>query len=149
MNTRIEAADVRHWPEVRALLAAAELPTADLGEADMSDFLVAFNGPDLVAAIALQRQGTVGLLRSLVVAEDWRGKGVAADLCQALEVRALELGVSELWLLTTDAGPFFARYGFSLQSRGSAPAAITASEEFQTLCPASAELYCKKTGVPA
>jgi amino-acid N-acetyltransferase len=149
MNTRIEAADARHWPKIRALLTAAGLPTADLDERDMGDFLVAISGIEPVAAIALQRQGKVGLLRSLVVAADWRGKGMGAELCQALEARALTQGVTELWLLTMDAGPFFARHGFALQSRDDAPAAITGSEEFQSLCPASAELYCKTPGAAA
>jgi amino-acid N-acetyltransferase len=41
-------------------------------------------------------------------------------------------------LLTTTAAPFFTRFGFTSAARDAAPAALRATAEFASLCPASA-----------
>ncbi len=143
MNMQIERATPADWMSVKTMLVDAGLPTTDLGGDDMNDFLLAHSASGLVGAIALQWAGQVGLLRSLVVAEMARGQGLGTRLVGALEARARALGVAELWLLTNDAGPFFAQHGYRLRPRCDVPATISASEEFRSLCPDTAELYSK------
>ena len=53
---------------VRALLAAAGLPTADLAAASLADFWGCRAGEDLAGAIGLEPYGAVALLHSLAVA---------------------------------------------------------------------------------
>lgn len=137
------------WPDVRRLLDDAGLPRADLTERDMRDFLVADAGGTPVGAVGLQQTGHIGLLRSLVVAPSRRGSGSGSRLVAALEARARELGVGELWLLTIDAGEFFAGLGYRPRRRSSAPPAIRDSAEFSSLCPADAAIYSKRLPGPA
>ena len=84
-----------------------------------------------------------GLLRSLLVAAPCRGAGLGRRLVAALEASASERKVRELWLLTIDAEHFFARLAYNATARAAAPAAIQASAEFASLCPASAVLMRK------
>lgn len=132
------------WPAVRELLAAAKLPTGDLGPASMPSFIVATAGDGIVGAIGLEADGEAGLLRSLVVAGDRRGAGLGRLLLAELEASAQARGVRELWLLTIDAGGFFEAAGYVRRGRDDAPGSIRASREFGELCPASASLYSRR-----
>ena len=78
------------------------------------------------------------MLRSLVVAEAWRGRGLGDALVRRLEAAAQAWGVRRWWLLTTTAEAFFLKRGFRLTPRAEAPAAIAATAEFRGLCPSIA-----------
>lgn len=54
----------------------------------------------------------LGEVRTLGVAEKWLGKGIGHLLLEALEQRARELGLQQLFCLTFEVD-FFARHGFS------------------------------------
>ena len=43
--------------------------------------------------------------------------------------------VTEVYLLTNTAAPFFGKQGFTVIERASAPAAILATSEFKEFCP--------------
>ncbi len=88
--------------------------------------------------------GRHGLLRSLVVKEEFRGKGYGRRLCQELIELAKQKGVEELYLLTTNAEGFFRKLGFSVIKREDAPGVIQKTEEFSALCPSSAVCMRKK-----
>jgi amino-acid N-acetyltransferase len=114
------------------------LPVDVLGADNLDSFLVAEDGGKLVGLIGLQLYGTIGLLRSLVVARDARKLGLGGKLIGALESAAQAAGVTELWLLTIDAENFFERHGFEIMTRDAAPASIQQTEEFSDLCPGTA-----------
>jgi amino-acid N-acetyltransferase len=109
----------------------------------MSGFLVARSGGELVGTIGLERAGDVGLLRSLSVTPEARGKGVARALCDALLLQVRSTGVKRVYLLTTGAQGFFRKLGFVDVARGSAPEAIQRTAQFGALCPASAALMTR------
>jgi arsenate reductase len=132
---------------IRSLLDAAGLPTADLAPGTRVEFRVARSGERVVAAIGLERHGTAGLLRSLVVAPEHRGTGVGGALVDALERDACASGVRELWLLTQTAERFFAARGWRPAERAAAPASIRESAEFSALCPASAACLTRSLAV--
>lgn len=127
---------------IRALLERNGLPTSDLGSA-RPEFVVAYEGDDLKGAGALERFGTTALLRSVVVAADRRGAGVGQDIVRELERRARAAGVKELVLLTQTAAPFFQRQSYRVVERNSVAQAVQMSEEFRSLCPASATCMAK------
>ena len=130
---------------VRSLLAEARLPVADLDLASELTFLIVRGDADRpIAAIGLERHGDVGLLRSLVVTPDRRGHGLGRTLVRALEAHAGATGVTQLVLLTETAEAFFRRLGYTVIDRGAAPAAVAASAEFRTLCPATAVCLTKR-----
>ncbi|HGO6126452.1 GNAT family N-acetyltransferase [Burkholderia cepacia] len=91
---------------IRKLLDLNHLPTADVTEALLNDFLVV-DGPRLVAVAGLERFDDIGLLRSLAVSGSERSQGIGKRLVEAVEEKAKATGISSLWLLTTTAKNFF------------------------------------------
>lgn len=130
-------------PRVLALLAAAGLPTSDLGPQDLAQFIVAQHVAQdgaasmVVGAVGVEVHGEAVLLRSLVVDPDWRGSGVGSALVSAAERRADQLSLTSLTLLTQTATEFFLDRGYLAIAREVAPASLQTTTEFTTLCPAS------------
>ena len=127
---------------IRALLERSGLPTSDL-EAAQPEFVVIREGGQVVGAGALQRFGSAALLRSVVVAADRRGSGLGRVIVSELERAARARQISRLFLLTQTAAEFFARCGYRLIERSSAPLDLQGSEEFRALCPDSAACLAK------
>lgn len=146
-STTIRPATENDWPTILELLTGAGLPIADIDRKLMADFLAAETTQgECVAAIGCQRYGSLGLLRSLVVAGGARGAGLGRKLVAQLERRAAAAGVEELWLLTIDAERFFEGLGYREADRREVPPAIGETAEFSTLCPDSAHLMRKPIG---
>ena len=141
--TQIRPAAPADLPAARAWLADAGLPVADLTPDHMQDFLVAADEDRAVGMIGLEQFGGIGLLRSLVVDPAARSGGIGQQLVDALETRASQAGVTELWLLTIDADRYFTRLGYTATAREIAPAPIRETAEFSSLCPGDAVLMKK------
>jgi amino-acid N-acetyltransferase len=122
---------------VAALLARCGLPHEDIGP-HLAHFTVARDEGRLIGVIGLEVHGQDGLLRSLAVAEEHRGEGIARRLYASLLGRARAAGVTRLFLLTTTAQGFFEMLGFRAVDREAVPEALRATEEFRALCPRSA-----------
>ena len=137
----IRPPEVQDFQTVRELLADAGLPTEDFAPEHLA--CVADDAGTPVGAIGFERYETVGLLRSLVVAESARVNGLGRKLVEALEARAREQGVAEIWLLTIDANAYFEKLGYVPRERAAAPDAIRNTAEFAGLCPADAVLMSK------
>jgi N-acetylglutamate synthase-like GNAT family acetyltransferase len=127
---------------IRALLERSGLPTSDL-ESARPEFAVLRENGRVIAAGALQRFGSSALVRSVVVAPDRRGSGLGLTIVTELERMARAAQVSRLVLLTQTAAEFFARQGYRVIERGSAPQDMQGSEEFRSLCPSSATCMAK------
>lgn len=109
----------------------------------LANLLVAI-GDDgsIVGAIGLEVHARRGLVRSAVVAEDQRARGVGSELMHGVIARASELGLRELFLLTETAAPFFSRFGFEEVARSSVPPEIRRSSSFAAECPETAVVLC-------
>lgn len=142
MTVSIRRATRDDLPQARTLVSGARLPVDDLAAAHLA--FVGVTDDQVVGVIGFENHGRVGLLRSLVVAEDARTAGLGRALVAALEASACEQGVEEIWLLTIDADPFFAQLGYQVRGRPSAPPEIRATPEFSELCPGDAFLMCKE-----
>jgi amino-acid N-acetyltransferase len=127
-----------------ALLAAAGLPTEDLSESHCEHFF--YSGPDQLphGLVGLELFGEVALLRSLVVSGERRGSGCGSQLLAHAEQHARARGVKCVYLLTTTAEAFFARFGYACVARDTAPAAIRSTREFSGICPASSAFMLKR-----
>jgi amino-acid N-acetyltransferase len=123
-------------PEILQLLERSRLPTGDLAQA--KPVFMGVRETALVGVVGVEPLGRFGLLRSLAVTEDARGRGLGSDLAQAAEQWAAEQGIEELYLLTTTAERFFARRTYAVQPREQVPEAIRGTTEFSSACPASA-----------
>ena len=146
--TTIRTATDDDLPRILALLTQASLPTEDLADA-MATFLVDERDGALAGVIGLQRFGQAGLLRSLAVAPAYQGQGIARRLVAALETEARQQDIDVLYLLTQTAERFFTLQAFEALPREQAPAALQASAEFQSLCPASAVCMRKRLSAVA
>jgi N-acetylglutamate synthase-like GNAT family acetyltransferase len=118
-------------------LGQAGLPTDDLDAAPFRYF-----HSDGVAWGGIS-SGDDALLRSVVVLPSTRRGGHGAAIVEALAAQACDDGTRRLWLLTTDAAPFFARLGWRAVERTIAPAAIANSRQFSDLCPSTATLMMR------
>jgi amino-acid N-acetyltransferase len=140
----VEAAERGDLAAVRALLDRASLPSSDLSSATAVQLWVVRDGERVLGAVGLESFGKTGLLRSLVVSEDARGRGLGGALVESLERFARAAGLAELVLLTQTAEAFFAERGYAVIARANAPATVRESSEFKSLCPASAVCMSKR-----
>jgi amino-acid N-acetyltransferase len=129
---------------IRALLTAANLPTADLDDARPKWFLLAESGGVLVGTIAVEPCGGFGLLRSLAVQAQMRGQGIGRGLVAAAEARAMQAKLRGLYLLTTTARGFFQALDYDELEQWELPESIRGTEEFRSLCPKSAVAMMKR-----
>jgi amino-acid N-acetyltransferase len=123
---------------VKALLQSCELPFEDLTPAHLTHFLVIKDGDQIVGSVGLEGCRAFALLRSLAVAESKRGQGLGYQLIEQIETYARSQQISALYLLTTTADQYFARQGYQVVPRESAPAPLQETTEFKSICPDSA-----------
>ena len=122
---------------LEALLRANQLPADDCRE-QAGNFYAVYSGTDLIAAGGLEPAGDYALLRSVVVAQQLRGRGLAQRLTDHLLHRAEADGRSAVYLLTDTAADYFSRLGFSPVERDRVPPSITRTRQFSSLCPDTA-----------
>ena len=138
----LRAGTERDQGPIRSLLESSGLPTNDLASAS-PQFIVACEGGTVVATGALQPFGSTALLRSIAVAADRRGTGLGRIVVQELERIARAAQITRLVLLTQTAQRFFEQYDYSVIDRQDVPRDVQMSEEFRSLCPASATCMAK------
>ncbi|MBK8159009.1 MAG: GNAT family N-acetyltransferase [Rhodospirillaceae bacterium] len=122
------------------LLRASGLPADDLTQPGRRFWRAVTGDGVTIGYGGLEGDGADVLLRSVVIDSRSRGSGSGRALVALLLAEAKAGGASKVWLLTLSAADFFRHLGFSVAARAAAPAAITTSQQFSALCPASAQL---------
>ena len=130
---------------INTLLVEANLPNQDFAD-HLAHFWVARQNEQVIGSIGLEPYGQAGLLRSLVVNPTYRGQGLGQELGDKILTYAHQLGLQEVYLLTTTAADFFPKLGFDRCQRADTPATIQATVEFASVCPATAVCMVKKLG---
>lgn len=143
LKPRIRRSQAADLATVLDLLNGAGLPTGDLTSAPGLQVWVLEADGLLLGVIGLERFGAGGLLRSLVVAPGHQRRGLGHELVAQLEHDARADGVEQLVLLTQTAETFFRQLGYSVIDRRYVPDELKHSEEFRSLCPASAVCMMK------
>jgi amino-acid N-acetyltransferase len=128
---------------VLALLQAQGLPVSDITDEHLEHFFFVGSHDSPTGLVGLEIYGSDALLRSLVVGENARGKGLGSALTGHAERYAAPKGVRSIYLLTTTAETFFKRLGYGHIDRSQAPLSIQRTREFASLCPASSTFMVK------
>lgn len=129
---------------VAVLLRDSALPTDDLSPSSKVIFFACICDEELCGVVGLEIYESCVLLRSLAVAPGCRNAGLGGSLLAHAEHEALGRGAAEIYLLTTTAGAFFSRRGYTIIDRGCAPVEIAATRQFSELCPSSSSFMVKK-----
>lgn len=145
MTFIIASASEDDAPLILALLQRCELPTGGVSE-NIRAFAVARSGGVVIGASGVERYGSCGLLRSIVVEPSSRKCGVAAALVERAVLDSERDGLVALYLLTTTAKAYFERREFIGCPRNVAPPGIRESWEFRTGCPDSAVFMRRAIG---
>ncbi|KAB1188137.1 MULTISPECIES: arsenic resistance N-acetyltransferase ArsN2 [Haloferax] len=122
---------------VEGLLDANDLPSRDV-RSKPDCFSIGYVDGTPIGIGGIERYGSDGLLRSVVVESAARGEGLGTALCDALEAEARAAGIDTLYLLTTTARAFFAGRGYEEIERTDPPVTIQETTEFDDLCPSTA-----------
>ena len=115
---------------VTALLEAANLPPAGLERCIDTCFVAVDEGGGIIAAAGLEPCGEVALVRSVVVREDLRRAGMGEQVMEPTLELARQMGLQALYLFTTRAPDFFARFGFVLKPHRLWPEAMRSCSQY-------------------
>jgi amino-acid N-acetyltransferase len=138
----METVSFRHaissdWNQIANLLKDANLPL-DGARDHLEHFVLAIQDETVIGCAGLEVYGIYGLLRSVAVNAEERGKGLGIKLTQEILERAKEKHVRHIVLLTETAQKFFPKFGFRIIKREDAPAPVKESVEFKGACCESA-----------
>jgi amino-acid N-acetyltransferase len=143
MKVDIERAHARDADHVLRLVEESQLTTDGLLD-HLATILVARLGQRIVGTAGLEIHSDGGLLRSVAVASDVRGRGLGTALVDSALHMAEELSVSDVYLLTFTAEDYFQRFGFQSLDRGDVPASLRTSVQFTYACPSTALVMRKQ-----
>jgi len=127
---QFQPASQSDWNEIRNLLTANRLQVQGALN-HLNNFVVATENGRVVGAIGMEVYGDIGLIRSLVVASNMRGRKVARRLVKQLIARAHTRQVGALYLLSGPADNLFASFGFEKMARADMPTKLYVSSEMQ------------------
>ncbi|MFX0185984.1 MAG: arsenic resistance N-acetyltransferase ArsN2 [Candidatus Hodarchaeota archaeon] len=119
------------------LLNQVNLPPEGI-EAHLADFIVATHDNKVIGCAGIEIYETVGLLRSVAVHPNYQGKNIGNALIRQILLNAQNREVEEIFLLTETAEKYFLRFGFKKINREDVKNRIKETQEFKSLCPASA-----------
>lgn len=140
---KIRACSESDIPLLEQLLQANGLPFKDINEHLATFYIGEDSDGCAIGCVGFECYGPIGLLRSLCVDKDNRGRAKGLLLLSYVEEKARLMGVIDFYLLTTDASEYFSKHGFSVVARSDVPEEIKATQQFSNLCPASALVMMK------
>lgn len=136
---------IADYQQIKNLLHSVDLPIEGVLQ-NITNYLLLFEGRQLIGTVGLEIYGKKALLRSLAIASGQQGNGYGQKLCHRIIMKAKKLKISELYLLTEGAEGFFNTLEFRKISRELVDNNVKSSLEFQSLCPESATCMILRVG---
>ena len=145
MENKIEfiSSEIKYLENVKLLLCDYNLPYEDI-DIHFKNYILAKEEDKIVGAIGLEIYGDIALLRSFVVEESFRNKGIGKKLLISLLNRSIDERIETIYLLTTTAEKYFFKNGFKIENRKNLPDEIKQTKEFSCICPCSAVAMSNK-----
>jgi len=130
-------------PTAKAMLNANDLLYSDVSLGDGKIFFGCRSGKHWLGLVGLECHGDSALLRSLLVEQRARKRGLGGQLVGYCEKFCKDQRISTLYLLTETAQPFFSKLGYVTACREHAPSAINATRQASSLCSKEAVMMLK------
>ncbi len=125
--------------ELKMFLELNKLPFKDIS-LNGNIFLLFYDDEgNVIGSAGLEIYGEAGLMRSIAVRSEDRGKKLGARIVDEILLCARDNNLRSVFLLTETAYKFFLKKGFQDFSRNDVPEAVKNSSEFSLVCPASAK----------
>jgi len=139
---KYRAAEKEDLPWIKGILSQNNLPSEDC-DSHIDNFIVSEKEGKIIGIGGLEICGMYGLVCSIAVISECRGRGIAKEIFTLLENRAHDRGIITLYLLTETAAGYFLKLGFSVNEREKIPQAIIKTKQFSELCPSTAKVMCR------
>jgi len=99
-----------------------------------------------IGVAGVEFYGESGLLRSVAVDKQFRGRGHGRILVNAILGKARDKGIKTVYLLTEDADNYFKHLGFQIVDRKDVDDIVKTSLEFTETCPECALVMRRAIG---
>ncbi|MFW9992473.1 MAG: GNAT family N-acetyltransferase [Candidatus Odinarchaeota archaeon] len=135
MNLEISIEKTREsdMEQILELLKLVNLTVEGISK-HLDHFYVVKTSGKVVGCIGLEVYEKIGLLRSLAVHPDYQKAGLGTKLTEKLLVHAKDVGIQDLYLLTSTAKKFFKRFGFKVITKDNLASIIKRSPGFSYSC---------------
>jgi len=137
---------VQDIEQIENLLKKYNLPVNDIMEY-IDNFVVSEQGNNIIGVGGYENLGEIALIRSIAVAQEYRGESVGVNIYHLLEKKIIHIGIKEAYLLTETAADYFKKIGFTIIKRTSIPEAVTITKQFKELCPSTAIIMFKELAI--
>ena len=144
MNYR--TAVVQDIGQIENVLKKYNLPVNDILEY-IDNFIVSEKENKIIGVGGYETLGEIALIRSIAVAQEYRGKSVGVNIYNLLERKIQDIGIKEVYLLTETATDYFRKLGFTIKERTSIPKVVTQTKQFKELCPSTAVVMFNKLAI--
>lgn len=119
--------------EILLLLEKVDLP-GDGVSGNLENFFVCTYCKTVIGCVGLRIRGKSGLMRSLAVHPEHRGKGIGNVLIRKIFIYAKGKKISDMYLLTTTAEEYYVKYGFVRIQRDVVDLQMMEAPEFRSVC---------------
>jgi len=120
----------RDLVRVREMIAGAGMTTEGI-EWPAACYLLAYDGDEAIGVVGVEAKIDAALIRSLHVKASMRRRGIGAALVAAARKAAHTRGAAHLYLITKDAGDYFARLGFEPVEAGRVMTAMAGAPQIE------------------
>lgn len=139
----LQEKSVEELAKIKELLVAGNLVPAELERTNLFFFLRKDGCGVLQGVVGVELYPDIALLRSLVVHEQWRRRGIARNLLAEATEFIRQAGIDEVFLLTETVEEMMVRYGFSYLEGREIPEALLASPFLDGRCSCSCRMMRK------
>ena len=132
--------------QIENLLKKYNLPVNDISEY-IDNFVISEEENKIIGVGGYETHEEIALIRSIAVAQEFRGKSIGVNIYYLLEKKIKHIGIKEVYLLTETAADYFKKLGFTIKERTNTPKAVMQTKQFKEICPSTAIVMFNRLAV--